>query len=183
MKLTFALLAASLAALVSAKAYQLCCCVKPDEQKIGGRVFQVGTPKCQHDATKAAADTKPGDFMFTTHEWIGDGYGPEPPYAGSNYIYATGANNQDNKIGAKEMAKLCKAQGAGQACWSPGDAYSYNYKGEYCGSGYLINQTLPSSRTNLIQSLPTSTTNHNLPRTHLQEHTKEASEQEWAHFW
>lgn len=140
MKLTFALLAASLAASVSAKAYQLCCCVKQDEQTIRGKVFKVGTPKCHHDATKAAADSKPGDFKFTTHDWMAaENGGPKPPYAGSNYIYATGANNQDHKIGAKEMGRLCKAQGADQACWSPGDAFTYNYKGDYCGSDGISN--------------------------------------------
>ncbi|RDI87524.1 hypothetical protein Vi05172_g2227 [Venturia inaequalis] len=65
-----------------------------------------------------------------TSLWLRAEGGPTPLFITKDYIYATGKYNKDNKIGAHEMARNCKVQGAGQYCWSPGKAYNVNYKGD-----------------------------------------------------
>ncbi|KAE9964315.1 hypothetical protein EG328_010614 [Venturia inaequalis] len=88
---------------------------------------------CNHDATKNIVDTMNGQFAFSTHFWKArDKY---PRFVGDNYIYATGINGDDNKIGQAEMTGLCKKKNAGRYCWTPGSDSLYNYKGEWIGPG------------------------------------------------
>ncbi|KAE9965923.1 hypothetical protein BLS_008309 [Venturia inaequalis] len=126
MRLTVTLLVASLAASVSAASYELCCCTKTQKD---------GTYKCDHDATQKVADDKKGFFAFTPRYWINLTKGGAPIYQGSDYIYATGKNYEDTKIGPKEMRGYCRRQGADvdQYCWSPGNQWTYNYKGDKIG--------------------------------------------------
>lgn len=143
MKLALSLLAASLATSVSAKAYELCCCSNPANPKDlhDSRYFEGLDPKfrannipvkqCDHKATKAVLDSKPGQYAFSPHFW--DGHPGSPRFKGDSYIYATGINGEDNLIGQGEMSDACNKQNAGRYCWTPGRTFLYNYKGEYRG--------------------------------------------------
>ncbi|TLD31835.1 26S proteasome regulatory subunit [Venturia nashicola] len=117
MKLTIALLVASLASYVSADAYELCCCTKTDESS--------GYWGCHPDPTQAVVDAAGGYFTMGDHFWL---HINGAPIESSYYIY----NNEGThgKIGAKEMAGWCKKYGAGQKCWNPGNKSAFNYKGE-----------------------------------------------------
>lgn len=136
MKLTFTLLAASLATSVSAGAYTLCCCTKHVEAKKSAnpdlRNLNRAVIECDHDSTKHIVDVMYGHFAFSTHFW-GDkkiDNGKTPRFWGDNYIYATGLNGDDNLIGAKEMNGWCVDQRAGRYCWTPDTRWGFNYKGE-----------------------------------------------------
>ncbi|RDI81383.1 hypothetical protein Vi05172_g8633 [Venturia inaequalis] len=127
MKLTFTLLAATLATSVSAASYTLCCCTKltpredlKDRRYFSGEKPGVGhehdapTEQCNHEATKAVADSRDGYFAFTTYFW--EGYDGVPRMKGQDYIYATGKNGEDKRIGPKEIKGLCGRQNAGRYC-------------------------------------------------------------------
>ncbi|KAE9964759.1 hypothetical protein EG327_000768 [Venturia inaequalis] len=124
MKFTFNLLVISLAnlATVSADTYELCCCTKLQSTS--------HTVQCDHDTTKKIVDLMYGHFAFTKHYWESVWSDVKLKYDGSDYIYATGKDGDDTVIGAKEMRNWCKKWSAGHYCWSPGNRFSYNYKGE-----------------------------------------------------
>ncbi|KAE9970348.1 hypothetical protein EG328_006329 [Venturia inaequalis] len=107
--------------LITASSFELCCCTKKDPS--------TGDTKCSHDATKTIVDTMHGHFDFTTFNWLGVKRG-KPIYGGKDYIYATGKDGDDSRIGPKEMKGWCGKQEAGRYCWSPGSDFNYNYKGE-----------------------------------------------------
>ncbi|KAE9975232.1 hypothetical protein BLS_006600 [Venturia inaequalis] len=125
MKFTFTLLVASVATSVSAATYELCCCVKqiPDSKY----------STCDRDATKTLVDAVPGHFAFCPRYWYSIYVDKPIKFESENYIYATGKDGDDTVIGRKEMKNWCNKQKAGYYCWSPGDDYSYNYKGEFTG--------------------------------------------------
>ncbi|KAE9973459.1 hypothetical protein BLS_001582 [Venturia inaequalis] len=127
MKFTFTLLVASLATSVSAKRFELCCCLKHQE---GSDYYT-----CDKDATKTLVDAKPGHYAFTSRYWWSIYHNKPIKYESDNYIYATGKDGEDTVIGKKEMQHWCDKQKAGYYCFSPGFDYSYNYKGEFIGTG------------------------------------------------
>lgn len=119
MKLTFTLLAASLANSVSARTDQLCCCTKRSDTN-------PDYYGCHRAATEKVKNNSKDQFEWTAHTWLEYN---GAPYSGADYLY----DKKDGKIGAKEMAHYCKKEGAKTACWSPGDGWNFNYKGEKTG--------------------------------------------------
>ncbi|KAE9963933.1 hypothetical protein EG328_010906 [Venturia inaequalis] len=93
--------------------------------------FPGPTEQCNHDATKSVVDSSNGYFAFSTHFWVGrDGF---PRLRGPDYIYATGKNHEDNRIGPKEIKGFCRKVNAGRYCWTPDDTFYADYKGEHHG--------------------------------------------------
>ncbi|KAE9973589.1 hypothetical protein BLS_003511 [Venturia inaequalis] len=143
MRLTFTLLAASLATSVSANHYTLCCCTKPTyPHELPDPKYYVDNPasrserkqqtQCNHAATKTIVDAMYGHFEFTTHFW--EGWKDDPRFKGSDYIYATAINGDDDLIGQDEMKGWCDKQKAGRYCWTPDFKFGY-----YCTGANLKN--------------------------------------------
>ncbi|KAE9975431.1 hypothetical protein EG328_003168 [Venturia inaequalis] len=145
MKLTFTLLAASLATSVSAASYKLCCCTKttpPQDLKdpryyrdldpAAQNAFLMGPPteQCNHDATKAIVDSSDGSFKFSSHFWVG--HFPTPRLRGQDYMYATGTKKgEDTNIGPKEIKGLCGRVQAGRYCFTPDSSFIVDYTGDH----------------------------------------------------